>query len=63
MDASSFHVRDSDLIKTNMMDLGLAGWMADFGEYLPVDVFASHEGGDPYEAHNLLPLYWAITNR
>ena len=25
------------LLKENLMDLGLAGWMADFGEYLPVD--------------------------
>ena len=26
-----------ELLKQNLMDLGIAGWMADFGEYLPID--------------------------
>ena len=26
-----------DLIKTNLIDLGLSGWMADFGEYTPMN--------------------------
>ena len=25
------------LIKENVLDLGFAGWMADFGEYTPVE--------------------------
>ena len=25
------------IIKTNMIDMGLKGWMADFGEWLPMD--------------------------
>lgn len=27
----------SEMIVANLIDLGIAGWMADFGEYLPTD--------------------------
>ncbi len=50
-----------ELIKKNMMDLGITGWMADFGEYLPVDCVL-HDG-DPAELHNLWPVMWAKINR
>ena len=49
------------LIKKNMLDLGVSGWMADFGEYLPVDCVL-HEG-DPKELHNRWPVLWAKINR
>ena len=49
------------LIKQNMLDLGVSGWMADFGEYLPVDCVL-HEG-DPARLHNLWPVLWAKVNR
>ena len=49
------------LIKRNMLDLGVSGWMADFGEYLPVDCVL-HDG-DPKELHNLWPVIWAKLNR
>ncbi len=49
------------LIKRNMLDLGITGWMADFGEYLPVDCVL-HDG-DPAELHNLWPVMWARVNR
>ena len=49
------------LIKQNMLDLGVSGWMADFGEYLPVDCVL-HEG-DPAKLHNLWPVLWAKVNR
>ena len=49
------------LIKQNMLDLGIKGWMADFGEYLPVDCVL-HDG-DPSELHNLWPVMWAKLNR
>ena len=49
------------LIRRNMLDLGISGWMADFGEYLPVDCVL-HEG-DPAELHNLWPVLWAKVNR
>ena len=50
-----------DLIKRNMLDLGVSGWMADFGEYLPVDCVL-HDG-DPAALHNRWPVLWAKANR
>ena len=50
-----------ELIRKNMLDLGVSGWMADFGEYLPVDCVL-HEG-DPAKLHNLWPVLWAKINR
>ena len=49
------------LIKRNMLDQGVSGWMADFGEYLPVDCVL-HEG-DPARLHNRWPVLWAKLNR
>ena len=49
------------LIKQNMLDLGVSGWMADFGEYLPLDCVL-HDG-DPAKLHNLWPVLWAKVNR
>lgn len=49
------------LIKKNMLDLGVSGWMADFGEYLPVDCVL-HKG-EPAELHNQWPVLWAKINR
>ena len=50
-----------ELIKKNMLDLGVSGWMADFGEYLPVDCVL-HDG-DPARLHNEWPVLWARINR
>ena len=49
------------LIKQNMLELGVSGWMADFGEYLPVDCVL-HDG-DPRKLHNQWPVMWARLNR
>ena len=49
------------LIGKNMLDLGVSGWMADFGEYLPVDCVL-HDG-DPKKLHNQWPVLWAKVNR
>ena len=49
------------LIKKNMLELGVSGWMADFGEYLPVDCVL-HDG-DPALLHNKWPVLWAKLNR
>ncbi|MBQ4473630.1 MAG: alpha-glucosidase [Lachnospiraceae bacterium] len=51
-----------EVIKTNMIGLGLSGWMADFGEYLPVDCVL-YDGSDPYQVHNEWPAIWAKCNR
>jgi len=44
-----------------MLDIGISGWMADFGEYLPTDVRLA-DGSDPMEAHNRWPVLWAKVN-
>ena len=44
-----------------LLDIGIAGWMADFGEYLPTDV-RLFDGSDPMEAHNRWPVLWAQVN-
>ena len=49
------------VIKKNMIDLGLHGWMADFGEHLPVD--AVMKSGEPAQSvHNSYPALWAKAN-
>jgi sulfoquinovosidase len=49
------------IIGREMLDFGLIGWMADFGEYLPTDL-RLHDGSDPMEAHNRWPVLWAKVN-
>jgi alpha-glucosidase len=44
-----------------LLDLGLAGWMADFGEYLPTDL-RLFSGADPLLEHNRWPVRWARVN-
>ncbi len=51
-----------NVIKRNMIDFGLSGWMADFGEYLPVDAVL-HSGEDAEIVHNKWPALWAKANR
>lgn len=50
------------LIKENMIGLGMGGWMADFGEYLPIDSVL-YSGEDPAEVHNRWPAIWAKMNQ
>nr|WP_252168881.1 alpha-glucosidase [Sphingomonas morindae] len=50
------------VIGRELLDAGLSGWMADFGEYLPVDLRLA-DGSDPLLAHNRWPLLWAEVNR
>ncbi|VVT00085.1 alpha-glucosidase [Erythrobacter sp. EC-HK427] len=49
------------VIGQELLDTGMAGWMADFGEYLPTDVRLA-DGSDPLEAHNRWPVLWAEVN-
>ncbi|WP_454886636.1 alpha-glucosidase [Sphingomonas oryzagri] len=49
------------VIGQEMLDFGLSGWMADFGEYLPVDVRLA-DGTDGMIAHNAWPTIWAEVN-
>ncbi len=50
------------VIKEHMIAFGLAGWMADFGEYLPTDCVL-YSGEDPFVVHNTWPALWAKCNR
>jgi len=45
----------------NMLELGLSGWMADFGEYLPIDARLAN-GVDARLMHNAWPTIWAGVN-
>jgi len=49
------------IIGRNMLDLGLSGWMADFGEYLPTDIHLA-SGTDATLMHNAWPVLWAEVN-
>ncbi|OMO77905.1 Glycoside hydrolase, family 31 [Corchorus capsularis] len=49
-------------ILQEMVDDGVRGWMADFGEGLPVDA-ELYSGEDPISAHNRYPELWAQINR
>jgi sulfoquinovosidase len=50
-----------NIIKKNYINIGIMGWMADFGEYLPVS--CSLNSGSPEELHNHWPDLWAKLNR
>ncbi|KTQ92625.1 alpha-xylosidase [Aureimonas ureilytica] len=50
-----------EVIGRNMLDFGLSGWMADFGEYLPVNVQLAN-GVDAKLMHNPWPTLWAEVN-
>ncbi|ESO84316.1 hypothetical protein LOTGIDRAFT_196733 [Lottia gigantea] len=52
----------NEVVKKYSIDLGLGGWMADFGEYLPVDVHA-FSGEAATIVHNKYPVLWAKLNR
>jgi sulfoquinovosidase len=49
------------ILKANMLDIGISGWMADFGEYLPVDVTLAN-GVSAEVEHNRWPTRWAKVN-
>ncbi|OZA18560.1 MAG: alpha-glucosidase [Novosphingobium sp. 17-62-19] len=49
------------ILGREMLDIGISGWMADFGEYLPTDLRLA-DGSDPMDAHNRWPVLWAQVN-
>lgn len=50
-----------EIIKSNIIDIGIKGWMADFGEYLPTDCILAN-GVDAKHVHNQWPILWAKCN-
>ena len=49
------------VIRQEMIDAGLDGWMADFGEYQPTDVVLAN-GAPGMMMHNAWPTLWAKVN-
>ena len=49
------------IITKNMINIGLSGWMADYGEYLPIDTVL-HSGESPETFHNRYPVIFAKAN-
>ncbi len=49
------------VLRENLIDNGISGWMADFGEYMPVDCVL-HDGTPADMAHNVWPALWARVN-
>ncbi|CAD6232028.1 unnamed protein product [Miscanthus lutarioriparius] len=56
------HARFKSIVLRGVVDHGVSGWMADFGEGLPLDA-RLHSGEDPVAAHNRYPELWASVNR
>jgi len=52
----------NDVIKKYLTGIGMDGWMADFGEYLPVDDIVLYNGRSAMEEHNHWPVLWAKCN-
>ena len=51
-----------EVIQKNMIDMGISGWMADFGEYLPTEDVYLKNGVDAKIMHNAWPVLWARVN-
>lgn len=49
------------ILRREMLEKGLSGWMADFGEYLPIDLKLANSN-DPMLEHNAWPVRWAEVN-
>ena len=50
------------VIRECSLDIGIDGWMADFGEYLPTDDIVLYSGKSPMLEHNRWPALWAKCN-
>lgn len=48
--------------RSMVSDLGFDGWMADFGEWMPIDAVLA-DGSDARLAHNLYPAAWHRASR
>ncbi len=51
-----------EVIKKYSLDIGIDGWMADFGEYLPTDDIKLASGKPAMIEHNHWPVLWAKCN-
>ncbi|MEE2752168.1 MAG: alpha-glucosidase [Myxococcota bacterium] len=51
-----------EVLRDQVLGVGVSGWMADFGEALPFDAML-HDGSDAATFHNAYPEAWAQLNR
>ena len=61
-DPKAFDWFKNRVIRECSLDIGIDGWMADFGEYLPTDDIVLHSGKSPMLEHNQWPALWAKCN-
>ena len=61
-DPKAFSWFRDEVIRAHSIDIGIDGWMADFGEYLPTDDIILHSGRSPLTEHNRWPALWAKCN-
>ena len=61
-DPKAFNWFKDEVIKKHSLEIGIDGWMADFGEYLPTDDIVLHSGKSPMIEHNHWPALWAKCN-
>ena len=59
---AAFEWFKNEVIKKYTIDIGIDGWMADFGEYLPTDDIVLANGVSPMIEHNHWPALWAKCN-
>ena len=50
-----------NVIREHMIGIGMSGWMADFGEYIPHNA-KLHDGSSGMTYHNQYPVDWAKIN-
>ena len=61
-DTKAYEWFKNEVIKKHSLDIGIDGWMADFGEYLPTDDLVLSSGKSPMVEHNHWPALWAKCN-
>ena len=61
-DPKAFDWFKNRVIRECSLDIGIDGWMADFGEYLPTDDIVLHSGKPAMLEHNHWPALWARCN-
>ena len=61
-DPKAFQWFKDRVIRECSIVIGMDGWMADFGEYLPTDDIVLHSGKSAMIEHNHWPALWAQCN-
>lgn len=61
-DPKAYRWYKENILKKNLLDIGVDGWMADFGEYIPTDDLILASGRPAALEHNHWPALWARCN-